>query len=74
MKNHREKYYGTDLQIIFDNPFGRTEIRGELLASIQSATYSTSSTHGTLPLNSALQRDSIPPSHICREVPAGTEI
>lgn len=53
------KYYGADLQIIFDNPFGRTELRGELITGIQSATYSTSVTPGALPLNSARQYDSI---------------
>ncbi len=45
-------YYGADLQLAWDNAFGRTELRAEIINGTQSATYSTSVTPGVLPVNS----------------------
>ncbi len=52
-------YYGADMQIVFDNTLGRTELRGELITGTQSATYSTSATPGTLPLTKTNVPDSV---------------
>lgn len=52
-------YFGADLQIVFDYFAGRTELRGELITGTQSATYATSVTPGSPPLNSMQQNDAI---------------
>ncbi|MGQ9621490.1 MAG: hypothetical protein ACUVTX_10990 [Bacteroidales bacterium] len=52
-------YYGADLQVVFDNPFARTEFRGELITGTQSGTFKTSVTPGTPPLNSFLQPEPV---------------
>ncbi len=57
-KTHRI-YYGGDLQIAFENPLGKTEIRGEYVFGTQAATYASTVTPGTPPLNKAGKPDSI---------------
>jgi len=52
-------YHGVDIQLYMDNRTGPTEIRGEIITGIQSATYKTSATPGSLPVNNLLQPDSI---------------
>ncbi|HBB91872.1 MAG TPA: porin [Bacteroidales bacterium] len=44
-------YYGTDLQLSFTNPLGKTELRGEYVTGIQSATFASSATPGILPMD-----------------------
>ena len=52
-------YYGADVQFTFENMLGRTELRLEYMTGTQSATYSTSATPGTPPLNKSMNPDSI---------------
>jgi len=52
-------YYGADMQLSFENPLGKTELRGEYVFGTQSATYATSATPGIPPLNKAGKADSI---------------
>ncbi len=52
-------YYGADLQIVFKNFAGSSEIRGEFITGTQSATYNSSETPGTPPLNGSGQSDAI---------------
>jgi hypothetical protein len=52
-------YYGGDIQITWENAVGKTELRGEFIAGTQSATYNTSASPGTPPINKALAPDSI---------------
>jgi len=52
-------YYGADMQLSFENPLGKTELRGEYMFGKQSATYATSVTPGTPPLNKDGKADSI---------------
>jgi len=52
-------YHGADMQLSFENPLGKTEIRGEYIYGTQSATYATSLTPGTPPLNKIGKADSI---------------
>ena len=53
------KYYGTDIQLSWDNLIGRSEIRGEYITGVQSATYSTSATPGVLPVNKLSQPEPV---------------
>jgi hypothetical protein len=52
-------YYGADIQIIWDNVLGRTELRGEYMTGTQSSTSSTSITPPVMPVNKLLQPDGI---------------
>jgi|WetSurSiteA1Bulk_404760.scaffolds.fasta_scaffold00423_9 hypothetical protein len=52
-------YYGADLQLIWENSLGKSELRGEYITGTQSATYSTSVTPGIPPVNKSLTADSI---------------
>jgi hypothetical protein len=52
-------YYGTDIQLLWENTLGRTELRGEFITGTQSATYNTSVTPGIPPINKSLRSDSI---------------
>jgi hypothetical protein len=52
-------YHGADMQLSFDNPLGKTEIRGEYVFGTQSATYATSVTPGIPPLNKTGKADSV---------------
>jgi hypothetical protein len=52
-------YRGADVQIMWDNPLGRTELRGEYISGTQSATYTTSVTPGVPPVINSQIPDSI---------------
>jgi hypothetical protein len=52
-------YYGGDIQLSWENPLGRTELRGEYIMGTQSATYSTSITPAIPLLNTSLKTDYI---------------
>ncbi|MBK9389307.1 MAG: porin [Bacteroidetes bacterium] len=52
-------YYGADIQIIWDNALGRTELRGEYMTGTQSSTSSSSVTPPVLPVNKLLQPEAI---------------
>ena len=52
-------YRGADMQLSFENPLGKTELRGEYIYGTQSATYTTSVTPGAPPLNKNLTADSV---------------
>jgi len=51
-------YYGADIQFTSENMLGKTELRLEYMTGTQSATYATSATPGTPPLNKTLNPDS----------------
>jgi len=52
-------YYGGDIQLIWENSIGKTEIRGEFITGTQSATYNSSVTPGIPPVGKTLAPDSI---------------
>jgi len=52
-------YYGADLQVSLEHRLGKTEARAEFITGTQSATYASSVTPGTPPLNSINKPDSI---------------
>lgn len=52
-------YYGGDIQLLWENGAGRTEIRGEFITGTQSATYNTSITPPIPPVNNNLQANPI---------------
>jgi len=52
-------YHDADLQLAFENPLGKTEVRAEYVFGKQSAIYSSTVTPGTPPLNKTGKADSI---------------
>ncbi len=52
-------YYGADLQIVYENSIGKTELRLEYIKGTQSATFKSSVTPAALPKNKFGKADSI---------------
>ena len=52
-------YYGADIQLAWDNPIGKTELRAELIRGTQSSIFISSATPGIPPFNKMLQPEPI---------------
>jgi hypothetical protein len=54
-KKSPRKYFGADIQLLFENSLGKTELRGEYVAGTQSSVFNSSVSPGIPPVSSALQ-------------------
>jgi len=59
------KYYGVDLQLLYENPLGKTELRGEYITGIQSSLFNSSITPGIPPVNITNQAQPIYIRNFC---------
>lgn len=54
-KKSPREYYGVDLQLLYESSLGKTELRGEYIAGIQSSLFNSSTTPGIPPLLNTTQ-------------------
>ena len=52
-------YYGADIQILYESALGKTELRAEYMTGTQSATFGTSITPGSPPMDKAGKPESL---------------